>query len=55
MPLGTCILWQPQWECLDPDEGPMTWRTPEQREELRETLRARLRWYTAPRAPSLGE
>lgn len=42
MPLGTCILWEPEWECLSPEEGPINWRTPEEREEMRAAFRRKL-------------
>lgn len=50
-----CIVYDPQWECLTPEEGPINWRTPEQRQELRDAFAARLDWYSAKRAPMLGE
>lgn len=50
-----CIAYAPQWECLTPEEGPINWRTPEERLALRDAFSARMAAALAARAPMLGE
>lgn len=39
---GPCLFWQPGYECLSPEEGAYTWRSPEERQALRDALQHKL-------------